>query len=438
MESYIGKIQSPHKENETIDSVRLHLNNNNIEVEFNSNGGRFDNIKILIGIFNGLGKVTLVNCQNIGVSVGAGGYIRKYNAEYLLIGDFLNDLDSCFFKKVTVLMNGLLDWTKISSVKNNLFIDKKLEIKEIESIEIYKSNDISIELFPSYRINLKRENNLITISENTGFRIKSLKENINIWSYLSLITELKKFFFLIGNLSTHTERTNFFIDKEEPITLFWSGNNSVGSTSYSSPKIKFEQIKHNLNEIIHNWFEKKDLQTSVDLILEKTSNNNLSIENFFLNNCFSIETFHRRFRNYKLFQKSEFKEIKEKLFSNNLDKDIKKLIESSLAHINEPNFRNRLNDFKSEFDVLLPNEWIADDYINRIVKTRNYLVHRSSKKNVFDEFEMKFAAMFIESIVKVNIFRTLGIEENIIDELLIDSGKKIRSSYNSNKKTTEI
>lgn len=435
MENYIGKIDSPFNKEERIDFVRLSISNEIIEIEFSSSEYSDHNIKTITGIFNGFGKVTLVNCQNIGMSTGAGADIKRYSAEYLFKGEFIIKPELCYFDRVNIEMNGLLDWTKISAINNKLFTDKKLIIEDIDIIKIYNSNNFSIEIYSSNNIKCKRENNQITISENVGLKIRSINGNINIWDYLHLIKELKKIIFILSNRNTQINITNFYRGKGiPPVTLYWLGNNSLGSPSAMSPRIKFEDIKQDLNFIIHNWFEKKDLHTSIELILEKTINNKLSRENYFLNNCFAIETFHRRFKNYRLFDKTEFKSIKEGILESITNSDIKELIGNNLAHINEPNFRKRLTDFEPDFHIILPKEWDVEEYITRIVKSRNYLVHRSSDKNIFDKFDMLYASIFIENIIKINVYRTLGIEENLIEKLLIETGQNIKGFYDSNKR----
>lgn len=434
MQYYLGKITSPYDGDKSIDFVQLKLSNEIIEIEFSSKNQHYGIIKTIIGIFNGFGKVTLINCQYIGMSSGAGTEIKKYSAEYLFKGEFIYDPESFYYDGVNIEMAGLLDWTKISAISNHLFTDKRLTIEDTEAIEIYNSNNFSVEIFSSYGINTKQKNNQVTIKENVGLRIKSKNGDINIWEYLHLIIELKKIFFILGNRSTQIDKTNFYKGEGMPVRLYWIGNNSLGSPDPISPKIKFEDIKNDLNNIINNWFEKKDIHTSIELILEKSINNKLSNENYFLNICFSIETFHRRFKNYRLFDKAEFKSIRKEILKSIEKSDVEELISNNLAHINEPNFRKRLFDFKSDFVEVLPKEWNIEEYINKILKTRNYLVHRSSKKKIFDEFDMLYASIFIETIVRINIYRVLGIKKDFLENLLIDTGKKIKGFYDSNKR----
>ena len=239
---------------------------------------------------------------------------------------------------------------------------------------------------------------------------------------------------ILGNIDTQIESFNFYMDVEEPIRLYCKANESLGKPSTFAPRINFNDIEIDLNIIVDNWFNKTDFHSSIDLILEKTSNNQLSRENYFLNNCFSIETFHRRFQNYNLFEPSDFKIIKKQILESIEDENIRSLIENNLAHLNQPNFRKRLFAFSSDLTILLPSNLDIDSYIRKIVKTRNYLVHRSSDKNTFDKFDLLYSAIFLEALVKINVYRILGINESVVETLLTETGRRIQGFYESNKR----
>lgn len=434
MKHYIGNITSPFNQDESFDNTRLTISEKSIELEFTTNTHEHRNVVVIYGVFNGFGKVSLFNCKNIGGSHGAASSVVRYSAEYLFRGEFINELASTQFNRVNVEMVGLLNWTNLSSIKNNLFTKKKLEIEEFDAKRIYSSDDFSIELFSSVNTNIKREYNQTTVKENVGLRIKSNEKNIEIIEFLSIIQELKKLLFLLSNNETSIDNTTFYNENDEPTVLIWEGLNSLGSPLPISTSLKFNEIENDLDKIISIWFNNTEIHTSIDLILEKSRNNKLSRENYFLSTCFALETLHRRFKNYKLFQKSKFKEVKQAILNAIDDNAIKELIENSLAHINEPNFRNRLYDFKLDFEKVLPEEKSVEDYIGQIVKTRNYLVHRSSDKQVFDEFEMLYSAIYIEAIVKSNIYEILGISEQVIENVLIKTGRCIHGFYNANKR----
>jgi len=432
MEIYIGKIFSPFNKGQSIDLARLSLSNERIELEFSCGSTQHQSISQIFGIFNGLGKVTLIDCKNIKMSSGAGTELLVYSAEYLFNGEFINDPFSKSFSKVNIIMPSLLDWTKLNSIENNVWTENKISIKDKITKEIYNSDKFSIELFTSNSVKTQKIHNKISITENVGLTIES-NENINVWEFLNISRQIKKMLHILGNIDTHIE-SYIFDAKNEPTFLYCQDNLSLGKPSTLTPKIKFSDVEMNFDKIIYNWFNNLDIQTSIDLILEKTTNNHLSRENYFLNNCFSIETFHRQFKNYKLFKPAEFKIVKNKILSAIDDKDISLLVRNNLAHLNQPNFKNRLIDFNDDFIQLLPEDFESEQYIRKIVKTRNYLVHRGSDKNTFDRFDILYCAIYLEALIKINIFRVLEINEAAINKSLNEISKRIEGFYKANKR----
>ena len=436
MKIYLGRISIEDQE-EIVETVRLTVENNNYEIEFSSTDRSYRNFRIIHGVFNGLGNLTFIDCRNISSETGSGADIRRYKANYTLINAQIENPNEFYFDSADITMPGLLDWTGLYSVdyKLNGDLSKNISLKKHDNLFIYENDSFSINIYASNLISLKRDPNQTTINEIAGFKIFCLdNREMNIWDFIEVFKELQKVLLILGNRKTDISGINFYKKDHHPVNFKSNEIISLGRPSTFGPALEFQDIKDNLQTIFHNWFSNIDIHTSIDLILEKSVNIQISRENFFLNNCFAIETFHRRFKNYRLFKKSEFKIVKKKILENIDNKDISKLVENSLAHINEPNFRSRLFDFQNEFDIILPEDWDTELYIRKIVKTRNYLVHRSSSQNIFDRFDMLYASFFIELIIKLSIFKTLDIEEKICDEVLRKTGERIRGFYFSNKR----
>lgn len=436
MKIYQGRISIEDQE-EVIESVRLTVDDNKYEIEFSSSDRSYKNFRIIHGVFNGLGNITFIDCRNIFSESGSGAEIRRYKANYVLINALIENPSEFYFDSANITMPGLLDWTRLYSVDYKLSGDfsKNIAIKKNDDILVYTDESFSLNIYASNLVSIKRELNQTSVIESAGFEIISSDNNkMNIWDFIELIKELQKILLILGNKKTDITAINFYKKDHHPIKFKSNEIISIGRPSTFGPEFEFKLIRDNLQTIFKNWFTKKDIHTSIDLILEKAANIQISRENFFLNSCFAIETFHRRFHNYKLFKKSEFKSIKTKVLENVENEDISKLIEQSLAHINEPNFRSRLFHFKKDFAKILPEDWDSDSYIRRIVKTRNYLVHRSSAKDIFDNFDMLYASFFIELITKISIFKILEIEDDLCKDILDKTGERIRGFYFSNKR----
>ena len=70
--------------------------------------------------------------------------------------------------------------------------------------------------------------------------------------------------------------------------------------------------------------------------------------------------------------------------------------------------------FKDDFSLVLKGDYNVNNLIGKIVETRNYLVHRGDKKDVLEINQMPAIAKVLENIVKLNIFRLIGVNENKI------------------------
>ncbi len=204
--------------------------------------------------------------------------------------------------------------------------------------------------------------------------------------------------------------------------------------SISATWTEFKEIQESFDEVIKTWYENTDLYSSIDLIIEKFLNPKLGRENDFLNSCFAIETFHRRFRKLQVFEKSEFKKIRKAIVDNIENEEVKEFIGEKLSFANEPTFRARLFDLRAHFEKILPTIVDVDDYIIKIVKTRNFLVHRSNNKNIFNDFDMFYAARYIESVVRICILIELKVPENIIHKSVNCSKSYLNQIYCMNKK----
>jgi hypothetical protein len=432
MKEYSGIIFSPLGDDKKL-TCKLIISEDSIKIEYHTSESiNNQGFKIIHGIFNKLGKVTLIESLSIGFSTGAGTYLKKYSSEHLLVGYHIKDIDQYYFDRVNIEMTGLHNWTKITGIKGSLFEGESLSLIDHPSIPIMDNEEFSAEIYPIQKHEYKQPNNQFTLTETVCLRIKS-KKYISFWRYLTIIKDFKKIIFLLSNQEIKSDVTTFYTKDNSFVKLYSEENYIIGKKQFINTSVKFSNIK-NLKTIINNWFNNEDIKISIDLILEKSRNSNLSLENNFLNNCFAIETFHRRIKNYKNFEKEKFKQIKTSILQNIEDLEIQKIIENNLAHINEPNFKLRLMGFENDFDKILCDKFETHEYIRKIVKSRNYLVHRGNPKSVFSNFDMLYSAIYLKNILILNIFRLLQMEEELIEEIAIEMKDRIQGMYYANFK----
>lgn len=439
-----GYIFRPENPDVIQDSVRLEISDTKIELEYtdgSSDLSDFNKIGIILGVFNGIGKVTFLDCNMSGSSLGSGANLKKYSADWMLTGVHISDWKEFKFSKCIVNIPSLYDWVGISAIKNRLWTEKKLYSEIPEEIKLATFE--KYQLLFSFGYQSKFAKNEIHLSQYTNLKIVALENDIHLSDLLETIVHFKKFILLIANESPISETITLFNNKYKydqdgqliPIDLVANPKrqNNI-QLSISATRIEFKEIQNSFEEIIRTWYENTDLYSSIDLIIEKFLNPKLSRESDFLNSCFSIETFHRRFRKIEVFKKPEFKKIRKSIVDNIENEEVKKFINEKLSYANEPTFRARLFDLKTRFVNILPSNVNIDDYIIKIVKTRNFLVHRTQNENVFDEFDMFYAARYIESIVRICILIELKFPENIIHKIENCNKSHLQQMYHMNKR----
>lgn len=426
------------------DSVRLEISDTKIELEYSEDSSDlndFNKIGVILGVFNGIGEVTFLDCNVSGNAFGSGANVKKYSVDLMLQGVHISDWQKLKFSKCVVNIPSLYDWVGISAIKNKLWTEKKLYSEIPEEIKLATFE--KFQLLFSFGYQSKIAKNEIYLRQYTNLKIVALGDDIHISELIDIIAHFKKFLLLIAKKPPISESITLFNNKYKydnnhgliPMDLVINSKNQNNiQLSISATRIEFKELQDNFEEIIKTWYENTDLYSSIDLIIEKLLNPKLSRENDFLNTCFAIETFHRRFRKIEVFKKAEFKRIRKSIIDKIENVEFKKFFNEKLSYANEPSFRARLFDLKPHFEAILPSDLDIDDYIIRIVKTRNFLVHRGQNKNTFDDFDMFYAARYIESIVRICILIELKVPEHVILKSVNCNKTHLSQMYHSNKK----
>lgn len=438
-----GYIFRPENPNEVKDSVRLEISDSKIELEYSEDSSDindYSKIGVILGVFNRIGKVTFLDCNLSGNSFGSGANLRKYSADLMLEGVHISNWQELKFSKCVVNIPSLYEWVGISVMKNRLWTEKKLysEIPE----DILLATFEKYQLLFSFGYYSSIAENEIHLKQYTNLKIVALQDDMHLSEFIEIITHFKKFLLLIANKSHISDSITFYNNKYKyendqgliPMELVThSKSQSKIQLSISAVRIEYKELQNNFEEIIKTWYENTNLYSSIDLVIEKFLNPNLSRENDFLNSCFAIETYHRRFRKVEVIEKSEFNRIRKSIIEVIENEEYKKFFSEKLSYANEPSFRIRLLDLKEHFENILPQSIDIDDYIIKVVKTRNFLVHRGESKNTFDDFDMFYAARYVESIVRICILIELKVPETVILKTVKSCKSHLEQMYQVNK-----
>jgi ApeA N-terminal domain 1 len=442
MQSYLGHIFIPKDNNlQKVEGVRLFIDSDNFWIEAPIKMYGIEQYNLLKGAFTSLGYVTLLECNVKSTSSGSGGFNCELSINYIISGVQINNEHNLNFSSLDIKMPSLKKWLNKSVFKGDFIFKKEMVVEYPDTINFGTFDNFNLSAVFGLTQNIDRENT-ISVKDYVTLKIKSVNDNSTIWELLEIYRKFKKFLAFINVIDTNFDSLILFENsikhknQEIPIQLkfYMSSYNfrNAGLDDIEAPK--FEDIKNTIQDIFIKWYSKNDLFDSVNLILEKYYQSKLSRETFFLNSSFAIEIYHRRFKSNDRLPKLEYKKIKDGIIAKLETPEEKKLFIDKLAFANEPSFRDRLESLKEDFQIILPLNFDIEAYIKKIVNTRNYIVHRSSKKLTLEGLELYYAASYLEALTKLCIYKELGFSQWQILTMFSNTREQISGLYNLNNR----
>lgn len=457
MQSYFGHIYLPKSnkiqndpqtvENffeeryELIEGVRLFMDGDDFWIETAARLFGLEQYHLIVGAFTSLGYVSLLECNVIGTSNGIGGYETKIGCRYILTGLKIENVNHLKFTQLSVTMPSLRNWFDKTIFNEVNIFEGNIKLVKHNTVHLIDFDTFNLEVGFGINQNLNRETGL-KINDSVVLRIKTKDDRLSIWELIEIYKKFKKFLAFIGIFDKGQDKFTFFdkdvkyenLDELVAINFYCKQyifkNNGVDAIK----KVKYDFIKNDIETILHKWYNLNELFDSIDLVLEKYFQAKLSTDVFFLNSCFAIETYHRRFKGNKRYPKAEFRRIKKEILANIENEEVKNFFSDKLAHANEPSFRERLQSLSEDFQTVLPLETDIDHIITRIVKTRNFIVHRDSSEDIIRGLELFYVSFYIEALTKLCIFKELGFSQEHIQTMFSNSRYQIESMYNLNKR----
>lgn len=441
MQSYFGHIFLPKDDDfQEIEGVRLFMDRDDFWIEAPINLLGVEKYNIINGAFTGLGYVSLLECNIKGTSTGIGGYEGKLSANYILCGVQFDNEDDLNFKSLSIIMPSLRTWinkrvyNKVNIFENNVSLFKH------DPIDLGNFEKFILEITFSLSQSLSRESGLV-INDFVTLKIKAVN-TLSLWEFLEVYKKFKKFLAFIGVFDKNDDFLTFYnndlkyknTDTIVPIKFFTKSYNfnNTGIDAIKFPN--FDIIQDDTNSILQNWYSKSDIYHSVNLILEKYFQSRLSRETYFLNSCFAIEIYHRRFRKNNKLPSAEFKKLKKSIIEKLETPQEVAFFKDKLSYANEPSFRERLLSFKEYLLFILPKNIDGDDFIKKVVLTRNYIVHRGSSENTISGLELYYASIYIEALTKWCIYKEIGFTDHQLLSMFEHTSEYIHGIFSLNKR----
>lgn len=457
MQSYFGYIYIPKNKKTVLDSendkpfsevkydliegVKLYIDGNDFWVEAGVKKYGIEQYNLIKGAFSGLGYVTLLECNVIAAGTGIGGSETKLSCKYIITKIQVDNEEKLNFSQLYVIMPSLRSWFNKRIFDQVNVYDESFSLIKHDPIVLTTFEEFTLEIGFIINHNLNREKGL-SINDSAILKIKARNNNLSLWDLIDIYKKFKKFIAFIGFFDEAEDIFSLYdkeikyenIEQMIEMKFYTKQYNFKNNGIDAIKKINYDFIEQNIEVILHNWYNVNDLSDSIDLILEKYFHPKLSLESFFLNSCFAIEIFHRRFKKNNRYSKPEFKRIKNEILSKIDDLEVKSFFENKLAHANEPSFRERLESLNDDLKLVLPYTIDSNELIKSIVNTRNNIVHRSSCKGVISGLELYYASFYLEALTKLCVFKELGFNQNHINAMFTNTREQIESMYHLNRR----
>ncbi|OAB28781.1 hypothetical protein SAMN05444395_102521 [Flavobacterium fryxellicola] len=442
MHSYFGHIFLPQENNfQKIEGVRLFIDGDAFWIEASMYLFGIEKYNLIKGAFSDLGYVSLIECNVKGFTNSVGGNEGKLSVNYILCGIQIDNEDDLNFSSLSVTMPSLKKWINKTVFNGYLIGEEKMSIKYPDNINFGEFGKFS--LAASFGFNQNHDSNkTIILKDYITLKIKGTTSNLSLWEFLEIYRKFKKFLAFINvfdndNDSFVLSDNNIkyeFNDSLVQMRFYMSSYNfkDRGIDDVRAPK--FDIVQNDINSILQNWYSKSEINHSVSLILEKYFQDRLSRETYFLNSCFAIEIYHRRFKNNTKLPSSEFKKLKKAIIDKLETPQEIAFFKEKLSYANEPSFRERLKSFDDDFPFILPDNINTDDFIKKVVLTRNFIVHRGSPEGTISGLELYYASISVEALTKWCIYKEIGFTENHLLSMFQYTREQINRMFGLNKR----
>jgi ApeA N-terminal domain 1 len=383
-----GKWWLPHDPSRRIAGTLNYTLNGGAELELDGliapPGQTLDQFDIIHGEAYGNNTVTLLDCFATNVTFVSGGLSSSnYFAHKVFIGGpQLQEKEPNFLISDSTFHN-ILEWMK----EDWYFLDKinaKIELKDSGSTKIYSDSDVTISFEkqfntdPSYfRLQVSK-----VLSFNVSFikpqpqqkfqkHINSMQNLLTLLSQIFIVEEGTKYFENDGKFPAY----NFYQAKVFDLAELKNTYNDF---------LKYSDIKDILDYLYKTWLDIENTQREIiELFFTTVYDPKLYFTYKFLHLIQASEVYYSLHFDNKYLSDEIFKEKYLPIFidsiPNELHNDFRQSIKNKYQYFHYHSLRKALKEIINKVNDKYPEILgFTDSFIDEVVDSRNYLVHRSN------------------------------------------------------------
>jgi len=405
--------------------------------------------EIILGISSDGNKITLHGCY----CYNNNKYFTTYHfSSYIIfIGAHFHKTEDIKFKNITVHYSYLDEWFNISGfhiddskIKDPNMNEIIIKYKTLESVNIFLNNNYKLTLYVTEytdnertQVNIKRKT-FINIEFNQEESIANIFIILRgIRNFLSFALSEKVYLISIeGVLEENNGITeeNFYNEK---VKIYYKIAGISKVTEKVNPNnilFKFHDISDRFEIILNKWLNKaSSLEIFFNLYFEIIYNSGIHLEHKFLNLILALEAYHRKTKENFELPEDKFKDMLDEIV-NFVPEKYKSWLREKLNYSNEKNLRRRLKEIMDEFSYAI-SLFIQDEnikhFIDKVIKTRNYLIHKDDKieKNVAKDKELFYLVEKLKLIVEICILKELGFTQDEIKDKVHKISNRLKNIH---------
>lgn len=351
---------------------------------------------LIFGVFTGLGYVTFINNKIVNSSMGM-IVSKTYSPDYCLVGgNFIENPKEFKTSKVIIVNSDLRKWIwlmlfDLHSNTNSVSYDENIK----ESFVINEDLIISIHTWINQKVS--RTNQTLELNSKASLSYV-FNEGKSIIEVIDLYHKFQKFLLFFYGSTKQFEAFTLICGKtDENFELFYK-DGFHKENIYSLLNLNYQDLKENLKDLITEWFKNDDILICVDKILSNSMSSKLSFSQKFINAYIALESYLKR-------------------FSNSNGKDFKVHLEKNKELI---------------ISITGTEERNLEDYIKKIIRTRDYYVHDNIKQKLyFKGIDLLYEAIMLEYLVSILILKELKVSEDVLNKVI----GRANSDYIHSKQT---
>jgi len=410
---------------------------------------------IILGITSNGKIITLYKCYESRSHISMPGFLSSsFIASVAFLGCHFEKEEKIRFDFLSLNYSYLEEWTGITGFQFNIETDSEAQLKKYEVIYSFpekieaKIGNLNISFdynFTSEEDKLKEVNlkhtTFIKIKPNESLHFNDYQDICyRIQNFLSLAIGKAVFPIIIKGKSKSCSTKSQNGKAIYPDIFIYYATNSLFETSSEihpfDMLFTFRDISGKFESILKNWLEKAEMLKPVyDLYFGTLYNPRMYLQHQFLSMIQAVEAYHRRKFEGKYLSDEDYEPIQGRFkdIINKLDVDasFKDALKSRLKYGNEYSLRKRLKDlFVKCRDITQNFIKDEDNFINRVIDTRNYLTHYDKKlRNIADGKDLYYITQKLKIILQICLLYELGFTKEEIKSVFQRKARTYKNDF---------